>query len=132
MNAQEYCGILEDVLLPHLNALFGEGTPVIFMHDNASIHTARLTQEWFQQHPHITVLPWPPFSPDLNPIEHVWAMMAKEWRTLRERTVPALERHVRDIWRTLERRHQIIGRIVRSMPQRLQAVIDAGGGYTKY
>jgi len=70
-------------------------------------------------------------GPDLNPIEHVWAMMAKEWWTLRERTVPALERHVRDIWRTLEQRHQIIGQIVRSMPQRLQAVIDAGGGATQ-
>jgi len=132
MNAAEYCVILEEVLLPHLNAIFGEGTPVVYMHDNASIHTARLTQEWFRDHPHITLLPWPPFSPDLNPIEHVWAMMAREWQPQNERSVEALERHVRDVWGTIERRQGIIQRLVTSMPRRLQAVIAAEGGYTKY
>ena len=132
MNAAKYCDILEDVLLPHLTALFGEGTPVLFMHDNASIHTARMTQQWFADHPHITALPWPPLSPDLNPIEDVWAMMAREWQPQNERTVAALERHVRDVWGSVERRPGIIRRVVESMPRRLEAVIAARGGYTKY
>jgi len=101
------------------------------MHDNASVHTARLSRQWFENHPHITVLSWPAMSPDLNPMKHVWAIMAKEWEPMQVRTVQALEQHVREIWRTLERRHNIIRRIVLSMPQRLLAVMQAQGGYTK-
>jgi len=75
----EYCEILEHILLPHLTALFGEGTPVLFMHNNASIYTTRMTQQWFADHLHIA-LPWQQCSPDLDPIEGVWAMMAREWQ----------------------------------------------------
>jgi len=112
MNAAEYCVILEEVLIGA---------------------TARMTQEWLRDHPHITLLSWPPFSPDLNPNEHVWAMMTKEWQPQNERSVKALEPHVRDVWGTIERRHRIIQRLVDSMPRRHQAVIVADGGeYTKY
>jgi len=59
-------------------------------------------------------------------------MMAREWEDQNDRTVAALERHVFDVWGSVERRHRIIGNLVASMPRRLQAVIDAQGGYTKY
>ena len=41
-----------------------------FMHDNASIHTAQKVKDWFEDQ-RIPVLDWPPYSPDMNPIEHV-------------------------------------------------------------
>ena len=40
------------------------------MQDNASIHTSRLARDWLQEHG-IEVTDWPPYSPDLNPIEHL-------------------------------------------------------------
>jgi transposase len=43
-----------------------------FMQDNAPIHTAKKVTKWFEDRG-IPVLNWAPYSPDLNPIEHVWA-----------------------------------------------------------
>ena len=41
------------------------------MQDNASIHTAHKVKAWFKELC-IPVADWPPFSPDLNPIEQLW------------------------------------------------------------
>jgi len=131
MDFAGYCEILE-VMLPHINALFGEGHNLHFAQDNATIHTSRATRAWFAAHPQFVLLPWPPHSPDLNPIEHVWAFMAREWDSRNEGTKEELQAHVREIWGVLERRPDIIRSFVSNMRDRLQAVIDTDGGYTKY
>jgi transposase len=43
---------------------------LIFMQDNALIHTAHKVKAWFKEQ-RIPVADWPPFSPDLNPIEQL-------------------------------------------------------------
>lgn len=47
---------------------------MLFMHDNAKPHASRHTAEEMTARG-ITVIPWPPYSPDLNPIEKVWNKM---------------------------------------------------------
>ena len=42
--------------------------------DNASFHKRQDTQLLFSQQGH-TLLFLPPYSPDLNPIEHTWAQL---------------------------------------------------------
>lgn len=42
-----------------------------FMQDNAPIHTAKLSTEWLESHG-VATITWPPYSPYLNPIEHLW------------------------------------------------------------
>ncbi|KAI2649093.1 Insertion element IS630 uncharacterized 39 kDa protein [Labeo rohita] len=45
----------------------------IVVWDNVSFHRSALVQNWFQQHPHFTVLYLPPYSPFLNPIEEFFS-----------------------------------------------------------
>jgi len=44
----------------------------IFQQDNASTHTAKKVQAWMNKNK-VRVLPWSRHSPDLNPIDNLWA-----------------------------------------------------------
>jgi transposase len=46
--------------------------------DNVSFHRSALVQNWFQQHPHFTILYLPPYSPCLNPMEEFFS--AWRWK----------------------------------------------------
>jgi hypothetical protein len=67
-SSQSYCKTLEVGLLEY----YEEG--MFFMQDNAPIHKSGATTAWLTGHG-INVLEMPPYSPDLNPIENMWAFL---------------------------------------------------------
>ena len=64
-----YRDILEPSLLLSIDH-FKLGQQSHFMHDNDRKHTSGLVKDWLKQKT-IQTLPWPSFSPDLNPIENL-------------------------------------------------------------
>lgn len=67
MNAEYYCELLEDALLPFLEA---HPTAMTFQHDNAPCHSAEATTNWLLLN-NVETMEWPACSPDCNPIENV-------------------------------------------------------------
>ena len=64
--------VLEPVAIPYIQRIGN----ALFQQDNARPHIARVTMAHLEQS-NVNVLPWPPRSPDLSPIEHVWDMVGR-------------------------------------------------------
>ena len=131
MDAVQYCEILEDGVVESFEKLEVEEEERIFQQDNDPKHTSKKATQWFEDN-NIQVLPWPAQSPDLNPIEHLWVHLKKK---LREYPTPPKGAHelwerVADEWDAIT--PETCQRLIESMPRRVQAVIKAKGGHTKY
>ena len=79
INQVVYRQMLDDSVLPWANATFGASN-WIFQQDSAPSHRAELTQKWIQEHfpSFITAKEWPPYSPDLNPMDFSMEHFAAE------------------------------------------------------
>ena len=131
--------IILDAYKEHLPKLFNCHFDRVFMHDNARVHTCHLVMDWLDEKGY-SVMTWPPYSPDLNPIEMVWHKI-KTWvyahhPELRRMTagnpkvLEAISEAVIEAWKALD--GDFLASLVKSIPQRVQAVIYANGGYTKH
>lgn len=113
--------ILRPVVLPFLSRTPG----LTFQQDNARPHTARLSTDCLRASP---TLPWPARSPDLSPIEHVWALMSRRLRPSLDRA--DLTRQLESVWQAIPQ--EDIRQLYESMPSRITACIRARGGPTHY
>jgi hypothetical protein len=67
LNAQRYRDeILRPIVVPFIRR-----HQLMFQHDNARPHVTSVFTHFLEDE-NVPVLPWPAYSPDMSPIEHVW------------------------------------------------------------
>ncbi|GFW31857.1 transposable element Tcb2 transposase [Trichonephila clavipes] len=111
--------IYRDVILEqHLRLFRGAlGVEFLFMYDNTHPHRAHIVDECLQSED-ITRMDWPAYSPDLNPIEHVWHILGRRIaaRQPPPPCLPGLRRALLDEWCNIPQDQ--IGNLILSMPRR--------------
>lgn len=99
------------------------------MQDGATPHTSKLTMSYLSNYCNV-LNGWPSNSPDLNPIENLWAILKAKVDEFNPQSVDDLIKLIFDAWENLDVR--LIYNLIDSIPSRLQAVIGNGGFPTKY
>uniref|UniRef100_A0A8P4K6M0 Transposable element Tc1 transposase n=1 Tax=Dicentrarchus labrax TaxID=13489 RepID=A0A8P4K6M0_DICLA len=127
-----YLSTVADHVHSFMETVFPDGSG-LFQQDNVPCHKAKMVQEWFVEHNNeFKVLTWPPDSPDLNPMEHLWDVLDKQVRSME--APPNNLQDLKDLlltsWCQIPQ-HTFRG-LVESMPQRVTAVLAANGEPTQY
>lgn len=99
--------------------------------DNSPIHTSKATRQFLAEKGY-NVMDWPPYSPDLNPIENVWALT--QHRALCQNVELSRQSDLVQAAKAAfaEFSAEKLAGFYNSMPKRLKAVIQAKGGPTRY
>ncbi|GFT05319.1 DDE_3 domain-containing protein [Trichonephila clavipes] len=116
---------VDDILRPHVGPFLNGLPGVIFQHDNARPHTARVAQDFLH---HFQIIPWPVCSPDSSPVEHVWDQLKRQMPSCH--SVHGLELTVQDLWARLTQDNMRC--LINSMPDSVMACIAAEGVPTRY
>ena len=131
MDAEQDVSILKDELLLSMKNFRLSGESIIFQQNNNTKYSSKRAQNWFKSQG-IRLLDRPAQSQDLSPVEHLWKHLKKRPN--------GYERPATGVWKLWERIEAEWGRIeveecqklIESMPRRLEAVIQAKKGHTKY
>ncbi|GFW35680.1 transposable element Tcb2 transposase [Trichonephila clavipes] len=66
------CEMLQLEVVPFLQNIPGS----IFQQDNPRLHVAKTVRDFCSAR-HMQLLPWPAYSPDTSPVEHVWDLVVR-------------------------------------------------------
>ena len=126
LTSQRY---IDEILATKVVPFFQNHRTDIFMRD--SPHVARASLAYLQAN-NVSLLDWPAYSPDMNPIEHLWDHLDRQ---VRARTPPP--RNLKELCQasTNERNQHPqlkINRLVTSMHRRVRALPASRGSNTRY
>jgi len=123
VTAETYCKTVT-TFLKDLPSGLSRAT-IIFMQDNASPHTAKVTKAFLKSKGVSVLEGWPAHSPDLNPIENIWSWLKAEVRKKGSRNADDLAADILVAWGKIP--PHVIANTIKSIPKRLADVILSGG-----
>ncbi|GBM03802.1 Transposable element Tc3 transposase [Araneus ventricosus] len=102
-----------------------------YQHDNAPTHTSSVRKNYLNSK-NVTVLEWPPMSPDLNLTENVWGFMSRKVYENGGQfySVNALKTSIESAWCNLE--PKILQTLIMSMEKRVYDAILKNGKTLNY
>jgi len=124
----QYAHIIDHEMMPSAQNLFPRGE-WIFQEDNDPKHTSHMCQ-YLLETLGVIRLAWPAQSPDLNPIENLWAILDQRLKDRVCNSEEELFACLQEGWAALP--VDILTKLAESMPNRIAAVIATRGGPTKY
>jgi len=136
LDSQLYIKILQEDLKMSIDEWGMAKDELVFQHDNDPKHTANVTKAYLEAvnitEAEGTLLFWPAQSPDLNPIEHMWAYLKKQLGKY-----PEPPKSCHELWQRISVEWYKIPveycrSLIESMPRRIAAVHRAKGKQTKY
>lgn len=113
--------------VPRARSMFGND--YIFAQDNAPCHKSKVALEYFREK-QIQLLPWPAGSPDLNPIENLWAILKTNVAKRFPKTRAQLEDIAMDEWQKISQ--ETVKNTILSMTTRINQVLERNGGKCDY
>jgi len=120
---------LEGVVLPWAQEHFGD-QKWTFQQDSAPAHKAKTTQEWCKSHfpGFITSAEWPPYSPDLNPMDYsIWSILEARACAKSHKSLELLKQSLQREWDRIS--VEEVRRVAENFLARLKLCIGAKGGH---
>ncbi|KAJ6242082.1 transposable element-related [Anaeramoeba flamelloides] len=96
----------------------------IFQQDGARPHTSKKTIKYLKKRC-MLLDPWPPNSPDLNPIENLWSIMDKRLENRRPDNEENFIQILKEFWDSIT--WELLENLILSMNKRIQLVINRDG-----
>lgn len=131
LTGERYVEILRQHAIPSGMRLIGNN--FILQQDNDPKHSSRVAKNYLQvmcEEGVLEVMNWPPQSPDLNIIEHVWDYLERKKAEYNPKNAEECFDILKREWDNIPQ--DFIKNLFESIPKRIAAVINAKGGHTKY
>lgn len=133
LNKENYLrDILQSVVLPWSQQHF-ENQFWTFQQDSAPSHGAKIVQQWCQANfsDIITAQEWPPYSPDLNPMDYsIWSILETKVCAKPHKSLESLKRSLLSEWDKIPLK--VVRAAALGFEARLKQCVKAKGGHFEY